>query len=303
MQLTKRKSKLKPQLRVNKQKKYDFRFIQIPLDLKQSKPQNFVDRFKIKNTDMDKLRKLRAKSVKKKSTSKYWFIFEKFYNKNPFESMTLFKNLSSRGVCEQEGKRSILKTKHPFKKNQGVFFNNANFINFFQPPRRLREKFKLDKKSLEYSSKVFNRFYDSVNENIKAKALSKRSSQEFKKQKATHLFQYKKTPFDKSHSFFGSSKSESNNQHKINVNFLVRSLDDVDKIMEIFSPKEFQSVKGNYSTGQNQIQHTFNEFSKESFEIIKLLKQIQIFDLKNPSDSVFREKVLDLCREFSKKKR
>lgn len=316
-------------------KEFDPRFIPIPKinsSKKLNSDSNNLEKYRIHTKDLIKLQNLPSRKMGKDSvqrSNRYSAIYLKYYNQCPLESMNIFRdwydsqlgrpgprrndldlfnigqmeNRQTRQKKFKEFKRG-LDSRHPFKKqNFGIFFNTPEFIRFGEMPRRLADEIFLQRKYLTgVGDESGIGAEDAKKEKEQKNLLQKRSHKEFQDEQPNPnlMLKYKKTPFNNSHSFFDSSKSNTKQLYSINPKFLVRSV----KGMHL---KKISSNANNQFLSEDNIPNAdkklANQYEKKktfhSNEIIKMLKKIQIIDLKETSDSVFRKTVLELCKNFT----
>jgi hypothetical protein len=312
-------------------KNNDLRHIYIPSKSSKKKKDNVnLLRYKISEKKLLILQNLTSKKNEKDSSQqshKYSVIYQRYYNKCPLESMNVFKNIyrnRNRIDCNKELDMNVMNKKtrrqrkqyknfkkemsnrHPFKKqNFGILFNTPEFIQFKILPKRLKEEINLQRKNfyrIHLKSKSKSKHKKNNNMFPFKSSLRKRSSKAFNNnKKSSNLFQYKNTPFNENHSFFESSQSNSVKQNFIYEKLLTRSYDDIKFENKRIITNPFLSYKQSISKSQ-QYNTQVVESSDDSNEILKMLKKIQMIDIKETSDSEFRKTVIQLCKEFSHKK-
>ena len=283
---------------INKNK--NLRHIHIPhigLVNEKPKPKNKF-KFNINEKNLLIFQDLKMKTNNKNSredSKRYSDIYKRYYNKSPIDAMNRFKdvyrNIRTQNEIRIYKKLSNKNNRHPYDiKKFGIFFNTTEYIQFKTLPARLKEQIKLQTKGLKHIPKKDpNKF---------GNTLKKRSSNEFKNNKeSSDRIQNKENGYNDSYSFFESSKSVSIKKNIDYEKLLTRSLGDIkydqkSKFRELIHMK--QSISRN---------HTYNvryrKSANKSDELSKMLKTIELMDIKETTDSEFRKTVVDLCNRYA----
>jgi hypothetical protein len=242
------------------------------------------------------------------------------YNKNPLESIKIFKNIEDQRKMNQlmrKSQKDTLKIETSKKFNRdhnmeiinfnqaqtkqsrfhcntqyGISFNTPAYIKFEPHSRRLQEHILIEKKCLDISGEIgIKKSPIKAQESIPL--LGKRSSEEVNLRNNQPENSSSKK-ISSNQSFFGSSQSVSKNKPIAGQVFVGRSLDDKDNSEGTTFRNPFLSVKNLDSSEEKESGR--DGVDQDVAE--ELFRQIKMADLKTMSNSNFRDTVIYLYKQF-----
>jgi hypothetical protein len=260
----------------------------------------------------------RDQNSSKSNTFTYKFTLN--FSKNPLDCIKIFKtlikekqhkmrhevdNLNVQSIepnqnFEIDHNLQILKFQknqkktHPFyRQNYGIELNRPEFIRFDNFTRRLKSEIMMDDKNVNIS--IGNK--PTVENPPGIQLLGKRSFNDVLPIRNGIILSPENNS-NSHNSFFRSDQFIPESNNSIDLKFLVKSLDDMNKFPEIFNCIYFHSTYNKHMSSLSEFEEERSERSESSDFMVNILEQIGMLVNTKQCDQSFRESIRKMMRMY-----